>query len=117
MGVQVRFSLLLPSSSLKLFLLCRPDRWDNLPDAARVQPGLYSNLMSFSVGPRVSSIIHSIIRCTSHSISVQSCIGMRFAIIEIKILIYTLVTNFSFHDTGADVIKANVCVVFLFHFL
>ena len=61
MGVQVRFSLLPPSGSLKLFLSCRPDRWDNLPDTARVQPGLYSNLMSFSVGPRVSSISHSII--------------------------------------------------------
>jgi len=33
---------------------------------------------------------------------------MRFSIIEIKIVIYMLVTNFSFHDTGAEIIKANV---------
>jgi hypothetical protein len=57
MGVQVRSSLLFPDNSLKLFLTCRPDRWDNLPDAAKAQPGLYSNLMSFSVGPRVSGMV------------------------------------------------------------
>jgi len=33
---------------------------------------------------------------------------MQFSIIEIKIVIYILVTNFSFHDTGADIIKENV---------
>ena len=33
---------------------------------------------------------------------------MRFSIIEIKIVIYMLVMNFSFHDTGADIIKSNV---------
>ncbi|KAF9778030.1 cytochrome P450 [Thelephora terrestris] len=67
----------------------KPDRWDNLPDVVKTQPGLYSNLMTFSAGPR-------------------SCIGMRFSIIEIKIVIYMLVINFSFHDTGADIIKSNV---------
>ena len=107
MGVQVRFLTLLPSGSLKSFLSCRPDRWDNLPDAAKAQPGLYSNLMTFSVGPRVSGIGRSILGCTSHSISVQSCIGMRFSIIEIKIFIHILVTGFSFHDTGVDIIKAS----------
>ena len=101
-------SLSFPSKLLKLFFAYRPDRWDNLPDAAKAQPGLYSNLMSFSVGPRVSSTGHSTIVCTSHFTSTQSCIGMRFAIIEIKILTYMLVTNFSFHDVGLDIIKANV---------
>jgi len=67
----------------------KPDRWDNLPDAVNAQPGLYSHLMTFSTGPR-------------------SCIGMRFSVNEIKIILYILITNFSFHDTGADIIKSNV---------
>jgi len=108
MGVQVWSPLLSMSRLFNLFLGYRPDRWDNLPDAIKSQPGLYSNLMSFSAGPRVSNIGHSIKACTHHLTSAQSCIGMRFSIIEIKIVIYMLVTNFSFHDTGADIIKSNV---------
>lgn len=30
-----------------------PDRWDNLPEAVTSLPGLYSNLLTFSAGPRV----------------------------------------------------------------
>lgn len=33
---------------------------------------------------------------------------MRFSVNEIKIILYILITNFSFHDTGADIIKSNV---------
>jgi len=32
---------------------CRPDRWDNLPEAVASLPGLYANTMTFSAGPRV----------------------------------------------------------------
>ena len=64
--------------------------------------------MSFSAGPRVSNIGCSVISCTPHLAFAQSCIGMRFSIIEIKIVIYMLITNFSFHDTGVEIIKANV---------
>ena len=39
-----------------------PDRWDNLPEAASQLPGLFSNTLSFSAGPRVrvsESLIYS----------------------------------------------------------
>ena len=93
---------------VEVILGYRPDRWDNLPEPVKTQPGLYSNLMSFSAGPRVSSVCYFIIRWTSNFASAQSCIGMRFSIIELKIVVYILVSNFSFHDTGVDIIKANV---------
>ncbi|KAF9793193.1 cytochrome-450 hydroxylase [Thelephora terrestris] len=67
----------------------KPDRWDDLPDAVNAQPGMYSHMMTFSAGPR-------------------SCIGMKFSVNEIKIILHILITNFSFHDTGADIIKSNV---------
>ena len=108
MGIQVRVFFSSLSGLLKLLLGYRPDRWDDLPEAAKAQPGLYSNLMSFSAGPRVSYTGRPIIACTAYFVFAQSCIGMRFSIIEIKIVIYMLVTNFSFHDTGAEIIKANV---------
>ena len=57
MGIQVRVFLSSISGPLK-FTGSRPDRWDDLPDAAKAQPGLYSNLMSFSAGPRVSNLPH-----------------------------------------------------------
>ncbi|KAF8070217.1 cytochrome P450 [Lyophyllum atratum] len=66
-----------------------PDRWDNLPEAAMQQPGLFSNTLSFSAGPR-------------------SCIGMRFSLIEIKTFLYILVTNFVFQVTDNKIFKANV---------
>jgi len=69
-----------------------PDRWDNLPEAVSLQPGLLSNILTFSAGPR-------------------SCIGMRFAMIEIKAFIYLLVTSFSFHETDEKIIKANAMLM------
>ncbi|KAG6862214.1 hypothetical protein C0995_002144 [Termitomyces sp. Mi166 len=69
----------------------RPDRWDNLSETAAQQPGLYSNTLTFSAGPR-------------------SCIGMRFALIEFKIFLYILITNFVFKVTDEKILKANVVV-------
>ncbi|KAH9925072.1 cytochrome P450 [Amylocystis lapponica] len=66
-----------------------PDRWDSLPEAVARQPGLYSNLLTFSAGPR-------------------SCIGMRFSIIEIKTFLYVLLTNFVFAESDEKIGKANV---------
>ncbi|KAJ3516711.1 hypothetical protein NMY22_g14142 [Coprinellus aureogranulatus] len=68
-----------------------PDRWDNLPEAAKQLPGLYSNTLTFSGGPR-------------------SCIGQRFSLIEIKSFIYTLITNFVFKPTETKVVPSNVYV-------
>lgn len=100
--------LVIPEKVAEVDFWGRPDRWDDLPDAAKAQPGLYPNLMSFSAGPRVGDAGHSAVARTSNVTFAQSCIGMRFSIIEIKIVLYLLVTNFSFHDTGAEIIKANV---------
>jgi len=66
-----------------------PERWDHLPEAVEALPGLYSNLLTFSAGPR-------------------SCIGMRFSMIEMKTFLYVLLTNFVFAETEKKVFKANV---------
>ncbi|GLB37143.1 putative cytochrome P450 [Lyophyllum shimeji] len=66
-----------------------PDRWEDLPEAAARQPGLFSNTLSFSAGPR-------------------SCIGMRFSLVEIKTFLYILITNFVFDVTDSKIFKANV---------
>ncbi|KAN0091195.1 cytochrome P450 [Tylopilus felleus] len=66
-----------------------PDRWDHLPDAVETLPGAYSNLLTFSAGPR-------------------SCIGMRFSVIEIKTFLYLLLTNFVFAEAKKKVYKVNV---------
>ena len=34
-------------------LVVSPERWDHLPEAVGALPGLYSNLLTFSAGPRV----------------------------------------------------------------
>ncbi|KAJ8487232.1 hypothetical protein ONZ51_g4301 [Trametes cubensis] len=65
-----------------------PDRWDNLPEAVKAQPGLYNNMLTFSAGPR-------------------SCIGVKFSIIEIKMFTYILLTHFKF-AVADPVGKANV---------
>ncbi|KAH9932764.1 cytochrome-450 hydroxylase [Epithele typhae] len=65
-----------------------PDRWDNLPEAVKAQPGLYNNILTFSAGPR-------------------SCIGMKFSIIEIKAFVFVLLTSFKFAEAD-KVGKANV---------
>ncbi|KAF6759987.1 cytochrome-450 hydroxylase [Ephemerocybe angulata] len=67
----------------------KPDRWDDLPEAARQLPGLFSNTLTFSAGPR-------------------SCIGLRFSLIEIKSFIYTLVSTFVFKPTDDKIVKSNV---------
>jgi len=65
-----------------------PYRWLDIPETARRQPGIYPNLLSFSAGPR-------------------SCIGMRFSIMEIKIILYVLLSSFTFSNPD-NIIKANV---------
>ncbi|KAJ7059756.1 cytochrome P450 [Mycena amicta] len=55
----------------------RPERWENIPDAAKAIPGVYSNLMIFLAGPR-------------------NCIGYRFSLVELKYLLFTLIRAFEF---------------------
>ncbi|KAF5389492.1 hypothetical protein D9757_004321 [Collybiopsis confluens] len=66
-----------------------PDRWDSLPEKVQEQPGLFANILSFSAGPR-------------------SCIGMRFALIEIKTFLFILLTNFVFQPGPTPIDKINV---------
>lgn len=54
-----------------------PDRWANEPSAAREIPGVWGDLMSFLGGAR-------------------SCIGYRFALYEMKALLFTLLRSFEF---------------------
>ncbi|KZV92037.1 cytochrome P450 [Exidia glandulosa HHB12029] len=55
----------------------RPERWENIPAEAAGIPGIAPNLMSFYGGPR-------------------SCIGFRFAIAEMKSLLFHVVRGFEF---------------------
>ncbi|KAF8491342.1 cytochrome P450 [Russula emetica] len=55
----------------------RPERWDDVPDAANRLPSIYGHLMTFIAGA-------------------HACIGYRFAVVEIKALLFTLVRTFEF---------------------
>ncbi|KAJ7703296.1 cytochrome-450 hydroxylase [Mycena rosella] len=66
-----------------------PDRWNSLPEAAQHYSWHFSNIMTFSAGPR-------------------ACPGFRFALIETKIMYYILLTNFVFKETEAKITKHNV---------
>ncbi|KAI0046332.1 cytochrome P450 [Auriscalpium vulgare] len=55
----------------------KPERWREIPEAARAIPGVWGNNLSFLGGPR-------------------ACIGYRFAVVEMKALLYTLVRAFRF---------------------
>ncbi|KAK0195304.1 cytochrome P450 [Armillaria mellea] len=69
-----------------------PDRWDNLPERAREMPGLFSNILTFSGGPR-------------------SCIGFRFALIGVKAMLYFLIVNFIFEEAESKVVKHNMVLM------
>ncbi|KAF8597173.1 cytochrome P450 [Ceratobasidium sp. AG-I] len=55
----------------------RPERWDALPEAAKDMPGIGGHHMTFSHGN-------------------HACIGFRFAVIEMKVLLYTLIRTIKF---------------------
>ncbi|KIJ07965.1 hypothetical protein PAXINDRAFT_102733 [Paxillus involutus ATCC 200175] len=54
-----------------------PERWDDLPKAVSDIPGVWGHMLSFLGGPK-------------------ACIAYRFAIIEMKALVFTLVRAFEF---------------------
>ncbi|KAI0742839.1 cytochrome P450 [Daedaleopsis nitida] len=55
----------------------KPERWEHPPEALADIPGVWSHMLAFSGGPR-------------------ACIGYRFALIELKALVFTLVRAFEF---------------------
>ncbi|OCH86155.1 cytochrome P450 [Obba rivulosa] len=55
----------------------RPERWECLPEAVSEIPGLWGNILTFIGGPR-------------------SCVGYRFALVEMKALIFILLRAFEF---------------------
>ncbi|KAG8718204.1 cytochrome P450-dit2 [Ceratobasidium sp. 395] len=61
-----------------------PDRWlDGRASNADGSPGTYSHMMTFSAGP-------------------TACIGFKFAVLEIKILLVRLITRFKFEDSDKE---------------
>ncbi|KAG9090804.1 cytochrome P450-dit2 [Ceratobasidium sp. UAMH 11750] len=61
-----------------------PDRWlDGRASKAEGSPGTYSHMMTFSAGS-------------------TACIGFKFAVLEIKILLVRLVTRFKFETSGKE---------------
>jgi hypothetical protein len=58
LGFQVLLSVLQCAPILTESLYFSPDRWNNLPELASDQPGLYSNTLTFSAGPRVRFLYH-----------------------------------------------------------
>jgi cytochrome P450 len=61
----------------------KPERWANLPEAVSDIPGVWSHLPSFLSGPK-------------------GCIGYRFAVVEMKALLFTLVRAFEFELAVPD---------------
>jgi len=55
----------------------KPERWETIPEGARGMPGTWANLLTFFAGP-------------------HNCIGFRFALFEMKALLFTLIRAFEF---------------------
>ncbi|PPQ82386.1 hypothetical protein CVT25_008347 [Psilocybe cyanescens] len=55
----------------------RPERWESIPEVASNIPGIWGNNMVFIGGPR-------------------ACIGWRFAVVEMKAAVFTLIRAFDF---------------------
>ncbi|KAF7304212.1 hypothetical protein MIND_00653400 [Mycena indigotica] len=64
----------------------KPERWSAVPAAASEVPGVWANLFTFLSGP-------------------HHCIGFRFALVEFKALLFTLVRAFEF---DASVPKSGI---------
>ncbi|KAL7415532.1 cytochrome P450 [Mrakia frigida] len=60
----------------------RPERWIELPEATKSNPGLYSHMMTFLDGPR-------------------SCIGFRLALSELRALVLAIIPRFEFKEDAS----------------
>ncbi|KAF8188475.1 cytochrome P450 [Mycena galopus ATCC 62051] len=55
----------------------KPERWENIPEAAKAIPGPWANILTFFAGS-------------------TKCIGFRFSLTEMKTLLFTLIRAFEF---------------------
>ncbi|KAJ7233676.1 cytochrome P450 [Mycena rebaudengoi] len=62
----------------------RPERWEDIPEAVSEIPGVWGNTLSFFAGP-------------------HNCIGFRFAVVEMKALLFTLIRAFEFEPAASIV--------------
>ncbi|KAJ8482004.1 hypothetical protein ONZ51_g5636 [Trametes cubensis] len=80
-GNRAIFSILAVHHSTSIWgddaLEFRPERWENPPEALSTIPGVWGHLLTFAGGP-------------------HACIGYRFSIAELKVLLFTLVRAFEF---------------------
>ncbi|KAE9391903.1 cytochrome P450 [Gymnopus androsaceus JB14] len=71
----------------------KPERWEKLPDAVNAVPSVWGNMMTFLGGSR-------------------ACIGWRFSLIEMKVLLFTLIRAFEFKlavsEEDVSVLKMGV---------
>ncbi|KAJ7366544.1 cytochrome P450 [Mycena albidolilacea] len=75
----------------------KPERWAQPPSTAKAIPGLYSNTLTFLNGNPLDGN--------------RACIGYKFALIEMKIFLYTLVKDIEFRQEASMVIEKKVNVV------
>ncbi|KAJ7695716.1 cytochrome P450 [Mycena rosella] len=75
----------------------KPERWANPPSTAKAIPGLYSNTLTFLNGNPLDGN--------------RACIGYKFALIEMKIFLYTLLKDIEFRQDPSMVIEKKVNVV------
>jgi len=71
----------------------RPERFQDMPDAAAAIPGVYSHMMTFLGGQR-------------------ACIGYRFSVTEMKSFLFVLLRSFIFEipDDKTEILKKTVIV-------
>ncbi|KAF8202807.1 cytochrome P450 [Mycena galopus ATCC 62051] len=72
----------------------KPERWENIPDSTSAIPSIWANLLTFSAGP-------------------HNCIGIRFSLVEMKALLFTLVRAFEFEEAGPKGAIGRAVVGFL----
>ncbi|KAJ6584658.1 cytochrome P450 [Mycena capillaripes] len=75
----------------------KPERWAQPPSTAKAIPGLYSNTLTFLNGNPLDGN--------------RACIGYKFALIEMKIFLYTLLKDIEFRQEPSMVIEKKVNVV------
>jgi len=71
----------------------RPERWEDVPEAAKALPSVYGHLLTFIAGA-------------------HACIGYRFSVVEIKALLFTLVRGFEFELAlpAEDIVRMTTIV-------